>query len=124
MLTLTSPSPSPSPSPSTLSFSPISKPYPNPSPNPHTPSLVAALLSARTARRQGIRAIPASERSEILTEIGLHRHASLDLAEQEISEHRMMAVQAVHVPRGEELRVPEIPPFSDHESVGIVDLWS
>ena len=74
-------------------------------------------------RRQGIRAIPAHERSEILTEIGLHRPASLDLAEQEIAEHRM-AVQAVHVPQGEELLVPEIPPFSDHESVGIVDLWS
>ena len=47
----------------------------------------------------------------------------LDLAEQEIAEHRM-AVQAVHVPQGQELLVPEIPPFSDHESVGIVDLWS
>ena len=115
MLTLTSPSPSPP----TLS----SKPHPNPSPNPHTPSVVAALLSAHAARRQGIRAIPAHERSEILTEIGLHRPASLDLAEQEIAEHRM-AVQAVHVPQGEELLVPEIPPFSDHESVGIVDLWS
>tara|TARA_B100000768_G_C11179100_1_gene332140 strand:+ start:541 stop:810 length:270 start_codon:yes stop_codon:yes gene_type:complete len=83
------------------------------------PSLVAALLSARAARRQGIRAIPANERTEILTTVALHRSVSLDLAEREIAENRM----AVHVPQGE-LLMPEIPSFSDNESVGIVDLWS
>jgi hypothetical protein len=54
-----------------------------------------------------------------LTTVALHRSVSLDNAEREIAENRM----AVHVPQGE-LLMPEIPLFSDNESVGIVDLWS
>ena len=84
------------------------------------PSLVAALLSARAARCQGIRAIPANERTEILTTVALHRSVSLDDVAREIAENRM----AVAPPPQAELLMPEIPSFSENESVGIVDLWS
>ena len=75
-----------------------------------------SLLSAR-ASRQGIRAIPANERTAILTTVAMHRSASIDFAEREIAENRRRAADV----RQGELLMPV--PSSDHETVGIVDLW-
>ena len=65
---------------------------------------------------QGIRAIPANERTAILRTVALHRSASIDLAEREIAENRMVA----DVSQGEIL-IPEW--CSDHATVGLIDLW-
>ena len=70
--------------------------------------------------RQGIRAIPANERTAILTTVALHRSDSIDFAEREIAENRMAA--DVPQPDVPELLVAEA--YSDQEAVGIVDLWS
>ena len=79
----------------------------------------------RLASRKGIRAIPASERAAMLTNVGFHRQASIDLAEHEIAEtreaaHEVAAESKFVTAVGEDLAAlaPE------REAVGLVDLWA
>ena len=65
----------------------------------------------RVTSRKGIRAIPGDERADMLTSVGMHRVASIDIAEREIAENRWAAA----VDDDLAVLAPE---------VGLMDLWT